>query len=139
MTAFAIALVFAAIAGIVAWTALTTLSEKATADQAMLRAVGEDLADERELVLAKGRKDRLLVPFLGGLSETGRRITPVGFRDKAAKQLRAAGRGTEEDLDRYLALRTPGLAVIPLAALAVLKLQGLTPPSSRECRCGQQW
>ncbi|MEY2472267.1 MAG: tight adherence protein [Actinomycetota bacterium] len=126
MTSVAIALMFAGIAGVLAWVGLSTLSERAAADQAMARAVGEEVNDERDIVLAASRKDRLLLPFLGGLSEAGRRITPVGFRDKAAKQLRAAGRGTEDDLDRYLAMRTLGVCAIPVTTILAFKFFGFS-------------
>jgi tight adherence protein C len=117
---------FAGVAGVLAWLGLSTLIERAAADQAMARAVGEEVNDERDIVLAASRKDRLLLPFLGGLSEAGRRITPIGFRDKAAKQLRAAGRGTEDDLDRYLAMRTLGVCAIPVTTILAFKFFGFS-------------
>jgi tight adherence protein C len=127
MTALTLALMFAAVAGVIVWVVLNALSERAEVERAMARAVGEEVSDERDLVLAASRKDRLLVPFLGGLAETGRRITPVGFRDKAAAQLRSAGRSTENDLDRYLAMRTLGIAAVPFTSFAALKFFGATP------------
>jgi tight adherence protein C len=123
----AIAMMFAGVAGVLAWSALNAWSERVSAEQAMARAVGDEVTDERELVLAASRKDRLFVPVLGGLSATGHRITPIGFRDKAAKQLRAAGRGTEEDLDKYLAMRTLGIAAIPFTTFVVIKFLGFSP------------
>jgi tight adherence protein C len=124
MNSIAIAMMFAGIAGTLAWVALNTWMERAAAEQAMARAVGEEVNDERELVLAASRKDRLLLPFLGGLSATGHRITPIGFRDKAAKQLRSAGRGTDEDLDKYLAMRTLGIAAVPFTTFFAIKFIG---------------
>ena len=121
-----IALMFAGAVGIVAWVGLNALADRAAAERAMARAVGEEVSDEREIVLAASRKDRLLVPFLGGLAQTGHRITPVGFRDKAAAQLKAAGRSTDEDLDRYLAMRTLGIAAVPFTSIAALKFFGAT-------------
>jgi tight adherence protein C len=127
MTAVMLALMFAGVAGVLAWSGLSALAERAAAEQAILRAVGEEVHDEREIVLAASRKDRLLLPFLGGLTQAGHRITPIGFRDKAAKQLRAAGKGTEEDLDKYLAMRALGLAGIPFTTIAAIKFMGLSP------------
>jgi tight adherence protein C len=117
---------FAGVAGVLAWVGLSTLSERAAADQAMARAVGEEVNDERDIVLAASRKDRLLLPFLSGLTEAGRRMTPIGFRDKAAKQLRAAGRGSEDDLDRYLAMRTLGVCAIPVTTFLAFKFMGFS-------------
>ncbi|MEY2426178.1 MAG: tight adherence protein [Actinomycetota bacterium] len=124
MTAVAIALMFAGAIGSVAWVLLNTLADRAAAEKAMARAVGDsgELSDERELALAASRKDRLLLPFVGGLAQTGHRITPMGVRDKAAKQLRAAGRGSDDDLDRYLALRTLGIAAVPFTTFFAFKL-----------------
>ena len=127
MTAFVISVLFAGVAGVLAWVVLSALSDKAATEKALLRAVGDDdegIADEREITLAQNRKDRLLVPVLGGLASTGHRITPVGIRDKAAKQLRAAGRTSDEDLDRYLAMRTLGLCLIPVSTLIAFKFLG---------------
>jgi tight adherence protein C len=128
MTAFVISLMFAGVAGVLAWIGLNFLSDRAAAEKAMARAVGgEEVVDERELVLAASKKERLVLPFLGGLASAGHRITPVGFRDKAAKQLRAAGRGTEEDLDRYLAMRTLGLCAVPVTTFLAIKFLGFGP------------
>jgi tight adherence protein C len=126
MTAVMLALMFAAVAGVIVWVVLNALSERAEVERAMARAVGEEVSDERELVLAASRKDRLVVPFLGGLAQTGHRITPIGFRDKAAAQLKSAGRSSEEDLDRYLAMRTLGMAAVPFTSIAALKFFGMT-------------
>jgi tight adherence protein C len=127
MTAFVISLLFAGVAGVLAWVVLSTLSEKAATEKALLRAVGDDeegVADEREITLAQSRKDRLVAPLLGGLASTGRRMTPIGIKDKAAKQLRAAGRASDEDLDRYLAMRTLGLCAIPVSTFLAFKFLG---------------
>lgn len=127
MTALVIALMFSGAIGAVAWVVLNSLADRSAAEKALARAVGEELNDERELVLAASRKDRLLVPFVAGFAQTGHRITPIGFRDKAAKQLKAAGRGTDEDLDRYLALRTLGLAAVPVTTFLAFKFFDATP------------
>jgi tight adherence protein C len=119
---------FAGIAGVIAWTTLSVLSDRAATQRALARISGEENgADERQLVLAESRKDRIVVPMLHGLTEAGRRITPVGIRDKAVTQLKAAGRGTEEDLDRFLAMRTVSLAAAPVAAFLMIKFLGAKP------------
>ena len=125
-TSLVIAFMFSVVAGVLAWTVLNALAERAAAERAMARAVGEEINDEREIVLAASRKDRLLVPLFGGLAQTGHRITPIGFRDKAAAQLRSAGRGSDEDLDRYLAMRTLGVAAVPFTSFAAFKFFGMT-------------
>jgi tight adherence protein C len=127
MSALVIALMFSGAVGAVAWAVLNTLADRAAAEKAMARAVGEEVSDERELVLAASRKDRLVLPLVGGLAQTGHRITPVGIRDKAAKQLQAAGRGTDDDLDRYLAMRTLGFAAVPFTTFFALKFFKVTP------------
>ncbi|HVV36927.1 MAG TPA: type II secretion system F family protein [Acidimicrobiales bacterium] len=128
MTAFVISLMFAGVAGVLAWQVLTALSEHQAREDALLRAVGgEEIVDERQITLAESRTNRLLVPILSGLTEAGRKITPVGFREKAAKQLRAAGRGSDDDLDRYLAMRTLGLCAIPVTTLLAFKFLGFNP------------
>ncbi len=127
MSALAIGLLFASAVGVIAWVVLNALADRAAAERVMARAVGDDVSDERALILAKSRKDRIFVPVLGGLAQTGHRITPIGFRNKAARQLKAAGRGTDEDLDRYLAMRTLGIAAVPFTSFATLRLFGASP------------
>ncbi|MEY2468336.1 MAG: tight adherence protein [Actinomycetota bacterium] len=127
-SSLAILLLPLAVGGVV-WVVLTQLSEKADT-QAALRRLGEDdVVDERAVLLAASRVERILRPMLGGLGSSGRRLTPLGYRDKVAKRLSIAGRPGEDELDRFLAIRVATLAAAPIAALLVLKFFGSGKPS----------
>jgi tight adherence protein C len=81
---------------------------------------------ERATVLAGNKRERLLVPMLEALADSGRRMTPLGYRDKMAMRLRVAGRSAPEDLDRFLAMRVLTAVAAPVVALLVLHFMGTT-------------
>ena len=124
MSAGIIVLILGAAIGVAVWAALTQAFERAEVRNAIARIGTEDVADERATILATSRRERLLLPFLAALSDGGRRLTPAGYRDKVARRLRVAGKSTEEDLDRFLAMRVLTLAIAPAAAFLALAVFG---------------
>jgi tight adherence protein C len=78
---------------------------------------GEPLAAHQVL----DRTRRRPVVWLGALAaRLGRAVTRAGYLDRLQHRLVLAGRG--DDLDRFLALRLLGLALIPLSALICASL-----------------
>ncbi len=121
-----LALLSAVTIGAGVWLLLTFLADR-TEKQAALRRIGDvEAVDERAVLLAASRRDRLVAPAFEALASGGRRLTPAGYRDKLAKQLEAAGRPDPEDLDRFLAIRVLTLIAAPIMALLVLKFYGRT-------------
>ena len=113
--------------GAVVWVVLTQLAERSET-QAALRRLGDSDAgvpvDERTAMLANSSTQRLLVPILQRLSDSGRRLSPAGYRDKVAHRLNVAGRPGEDELDRFLAIRVATLAAAPVAFFLALKVVG---------------
>ena len=50
--------------------------------------------------------------MLGGLTNLGRRFTPVGYADNVRKKFIQAGDGTADAVDRFLAIRVITVAAI---------------------------
>src|SRR5205814_7549644 len=78
--------------------------------------------DIRGRQLAEPFLDRVLVPLLGSLGSLAKRITPVGMRDRIARQLVLAG-NPPDDADKIAAFKVfgaigGGALALGLAALA---------------------
>lgn len=112
--------------GVLVWAGLTQMMERNEAHAALERLGPTEETNERATVLASNRRERLLLPVLQGLSDSGRRLTPLGYRDKMARRLRVAGRSAPEDLDRFLAMRVLTLALAPVAGFIALTFVGHT-------------
>lgn len=87
------------------------------------------VATMRDRELLKPVRERALVPLLSGLTGVGRSFTPAGYLEKVRKKFVTAGRPDPELVDRFLAVRTVCLAMIPVAVivlLGVIRLGGLT-------------
>ncbi len=112
--------------GALVWTALSQVVERAEANSALERLGPNDETSERATILASNRRDRMLLPLLQGLTDSGHRITPLGYRDKMARRLRVAGRSAPEDLDRFLAMRVLTLALAPVGGFLALTFVGHT-------------
>lgn len=109
-----IATMFLVVGIALAWAVQTHLNERAVRRAALARLGGYDHTDERQRELALGWRERLIAPFVSGVAHTGQRFTPTGYREKMARRLRAAGTGTEADIDRFLTVRVLTLtAVVP--------------------------
>jgi len=124
MSGTLLSFVLASAIGVGVWIVLTQMSERAEAKAAIGRLGSVEITDERVAVLATNRRERIIVPLLGRLADGGHRLTPAGYRDKMARQLRVAGRSAPEDLDRFLATRVLTLAAAPVVALIVVSLLG---------------
>ena len=74
------------------------------------------------------------MPAVKGLTDLGRRLTPVGYVEGVRKKFIYAGQGSPDAVDRFLAIRvvTVALAVVGRPAdLAVLGSHGQHPPGRR--------
>jgi tight adherence protein C len=128
MAAIAALAVFAAIA-LVLLAVLSQAEEKATV-RASLRRIGDFEATEtlREQELADPMVQRVLLPLGKSLVDLGRRVTPADYVDRTRRKLLIAGRGAQDDLDRYLAIRVVSFALIPvwfLLCYSILPIDGI--------------
>ena len=128
MAAIAAIAVFAALA-LVLIAVFGQAEERATV-RASLRRIGDMEASEtlRERELADPVVQRVLLPVGKSLVDLGRRFTPGDYVEKTRRKLQVAGRGTADDVDRYLAIRVVSFALIPVWFLLtwfVLPLEGM--------------
>lgn len=127
MAAIAALAVFAAIALVII--AVVTQAEERATVRASLRRIGdfETEATLREQELTEPVLQRVLLPVGRSFVDLGRRFTPGDYVEKARRRLLIAGRGTPDDVDRFLAVRVMSLALIPvwfLLAFFLLPLRG---------------
>ncbi len=76
---------------------------------------GYEVENVRDQELLTPLRDRALVPVLGGLTNLGRRFTPVGYVDNVRQKFIYAGEGSAESVDRFLAVRVITVVFIPAA------------------------
>jgi tight adherence protein C len=100
------------------------MAERTEARAALARLGTPEVIDQREAVLATNRRERIIMPLLTGLSDSGHRLTPAGYRDKMARKLRVAGKSAPEDLDRFLAIRVLSLAAAPVVFFVAITMIG---------------
>ena len=117
---------FGAVAlGTVALQAAATGRRRATA---ILRSQVQEF-DLRGKELAEPFMDRVVIPFVGTLGKTAKRITPLGMRQRIARKLVLAGSPPGMDADKVAALKVfGGLGGLVLAVLlgALAGLHGTT-------------
>ncbi|MEO7571961.1 MAG: type II secretion system F family protein [Acidimicrobiales bacterium] len=110
-----------AVVGVGAALALTLFALLSQAEEkAVVRASLRQLDDyevesvrERELLVPL--RDRAVAPLLAGFAGVGKRFTPVGYMDQARKKLVSSGKGDQESLDRFLAIRVLTVVAAPVA------------------------
>jgi tight adherence protein C len=95
---------------------------------AILRSQVQEF-DLRGKELAEPFMDRVVIPFVGTLGKTAKRITPLGMRQRIARKLVLAGSPPGMDADKVAALKVfGGLGGVVLAVLlgALAGLNGTT-------------
>src|SRR5438132_12273968 len=104
--------------------AIGSQAEERSVVRSSLRQLdGYEVENVRDQELLNPLKDRALVPALQGLTDLGRRFTPVGYVDKVRMKFVYAGEPSADAVDRYLATQVLAVAVgLVIAAFAVFKL-----------------
>jgi tight adherence protein C len=123
---FPTVLIFAAVAGVV-YTVLIRLEERSTVRDTLRQLDGYELENQRDAEMLVPLADRALLPVLHGLTDLGRRYTPVGYVEKVRLKFTYAGEASTDAIDRFLAIRvvTAVLAVISFLAVFVFNVLGL--------------
>ena len=87
---------------------------------------GYEVENVRDQELLNPLKDRALMPALQGLTDIGRRFTPVGYVDKVRMKFVYAGEPNADAVDRYLATQVLGIAIaVVVSIFAIVKLTGM--------------
>lgn len=110
--------------------ALASQAEERATVRASLRQLEDyKVEDVRDRDLLAPLSQRVALPVLHGLTNLGRRFTPVGYVEKTRKKLLITGKANPSDLDRFLAIRVVTIAaIVPVIILwyTVLHLSGKT-------------
>jgi len=102
--------------GLVLFVALSQADEKSVVRASLRQLEGYEVESVRETELLVPLKDRALAPVLAGLTDLGKRFTPQGYVDDVKQKLVSAGRGDQEAIDRFLAIRVVTVALAPIGA-----------------------
>jgi tight adherence protein C len=113
MLAIGLVLLAAAI-GLVIWTVLSQVDEKSTVRASLRQLEGYQVENVRDQELLKPVRERAVTPVLSGLTNLGRRFTPVGYVDQVRRKYSALGISDKDAVDRFLAIRVATVAAIPL-------------------------
>ncbi len=112
--------------GLIVHTILSQLDERETVRASLRQLDGYEVENQRDQQMLNPLKERALVPFLGGLTQLGRRLTPVGYVEKVRRKHVHAGEQSPQAVDRFLAIRVVTIVAAIAAFLAIFVL-GLGP------------
>src|SRR5919198_1397854 len=93
----------------------------------VLKSQVVELPDIRRQTLSQPFTERALVPFVSGMGQLARRLTPMGMRDRIARLL-VLGGSPPTDADKIAALKVFGSVGAAVGAIALGVLAGLSPP-----------
>jgi len=95
---------------------LSQAEEKAVVRSSLRQLDDYEVESVREKELLAPLAERAAAPLLAGLTGLGRRFTPVGYVDQVKNKLVSAGKGDQESIDRFLAVRVVTVVAAPVAA-----------------------
>lgn len=119
------------IAGAVAvavFTVLNQLEERHMVRSALRQLDGYEVENQRDQQMLDPLKDRAIAPFLEGLTNIGRRLTPVGYVEKVRQKFVHMGNVSPQAVDRFLAIRVATVigAVLTFFFVFVVNITGLS-------------
>jgi tight adherence protein C len=100
--------------GLGLYTVLTQVDERSTVRKSLRQLEDYEVENVRDQELLAPLAERAFVPVLGGLTNLGRRFTPVGYVDNVRQKFIYAGRGSSDEVDRFLAVRVVTVALVPV-------------------------
>ncbi|MFZ4519778.1 MAG: type II secretion system F family protein [Microthrixaceae bacterium] len=122
------ALLIAGAVGAGVFTVLTQLDERQVVRETLRQLDGYEVESQRDQEMLNPLRDRALQPLLEGMTNVGRRLTPVGYVEKVRTKFVLAGMPEQTAVDRFLAVRvgTVVAAVLAFLLLFVFNLMGLS-------------
>lgn len=115
-----VALVLLALSiGLGIWTVASSAEEKATVRASLRQLDGYEVDNMRDQELLKPVRERTVQPLQTRLVELGARFTPDGYSDKVRERLVASGNNSLDAVDRFIAVKVVGVALVPLAVILV--------------------
>lgn len=102
--------------GLVLFAVLSQAEEKAVIRSSLRQLNDYEVESVRERELLTPLRERAVAPIFSGLTGIAQRFTPKGYVEEAKAKLVSAGRGGQEALDRFLAIRVICAVAAPIAA-----------------------
>jgi len=132
MLAVALMLLFSAV-GVGIWTLASGADEKATVRASLRQLDGYEVDNVRDQELLTPMKDRTLAPILARLTAVGNRYTPDGYTEKVRDKLVASGNNSPDAVDRFIAVKVVGVALVPVMVILILGVVGMKGMSGLIC------
>src|SRR3954464_12237212 len=112
--------------GLIIFAIGTQADERATVRSSLRQLEGYEVENVRDQELLNPLRERAVAPALQGLTDLGRRFTPVGYVDKVRMKFVYAGEPNADAVDRYLATQVLAMAVgVVVALFAIFSLTGM--------------
>ena len=102
--------------GLALFAVLSQAEEKSVVRSSLRQLDDYEVESVREKELLAPITERAVAPLLNGLTGLGKRLTPVGYLAQVRTKLVSAGKGDQQSLDRFLAVRVVTVVLAPLAA-----------------------
>lgn len=117
--------------GLVIYTVMAQANEKAVVRESLRQLEGYEVENVRDQELLAPLSERAFVPVLSGLTNLGRRFTPVGYVDNVRQKFIWSGNASADAVDRFLAVRVITVALVPVAFIVFylwnpMRLSGMT-------------
>ncbi|UDY36072.1 type II secretion system F family protein [Dermatobacter hominis] len=121
-------LLLAAAIGAAVWAVLSQLDERQVVRESLRQLDGYEVENQRDQEMLAPLKDRALGPLVDGVTDLGKRFTPVGYVEKVKQKLVYAGMPDQSAVDRFLGVRVIGIGIAALVFLLlfVINLLGLS-------------
>jgi tight adherence protein C len=116
----------AGVLGLVVYTVLTDMEEKAVVRQSLRQLEGYEVDNVRDQELLVPFHERALLPVLSGLTGLGQRFSPGGYVESVRNKFIYAGEASADTVDRFLAIRVATVVLVPLWFLFVLFFMPVT-------------
>jgi tight adherence protein C len=100
--------------------------EKAVVRASLRQLEGYEVENVRDRELLNPLRERAIVPAVKGLTDLGRRLTPVGYVEGVKKKFVYAGQGSPDAVDRFLAIRVVTVAAAIIGVPLIWRFSGLT-------------
>jgi tight adherence protein C len=123
MLPLALALIAGAV-GLGLWTVLTSADEKATVRASLRQLDGYEVDNVRDQELLKPISERTVEPIVARFVELGKRFTPDGYSEKVRARLQASGNLSADAVDRHIAIKVVGVALVPVMFILVFGVLG---------------
>jgi tight adherence protein C len=120
----------AAALALLAYALLSQAQERSVVRSSLRQLEDYEVESMREQELLVPIRDRVLAPAMGWFTGIGRRFTPVGYIENTRKKLVSTGKGSQSDVDRFLAIRVVTVVLIPIWFVLfywILPLSGRVP------------